>query len=141
MTTAYLLMIAVAMTAAIGCGLFVIAARDPERYRARYLGPTLITSLATYLASGVWWASASTMRRTLAPYLLRALDRTAEGVTEGAHGIVSAAPTALLVEDVARVMDPAIMVAAASGLIGLFAWWLPELLEWLGRERRRVSRL
>jgi hypothetical protein len=38
-------------------------------------------------------------------------------------------------------MDPAIMVAAASGLIGLFAWWLPELVEWLGRERRRVSRL
>lgn len=145
MTIGYLLLIAVPLGAAIAAGLFAIAVRDPERYRARFLGPTLVTALATYLASGVWWAAATTMRRAIAPYLVPYLSSLSSMSSASmrameAKGLGGVAPIMAL-ENVARVTDPAIIVAAISGLIGLFAWWLPELVDRLGRERRSVSRL
>ena len=114
MANGYLVAAAAGLTLALVGLLYALAARDAERYRAQILGPALVTSLAAFLASLVWWCGAHTAHRALKLYIYEAGSA----------------------ENLAQVTDPALMLAIASGLIGLFSWWLPDLLE----RRRCIER-
>jgi H+/Cl- antiporter ClcA len=108
MVNGYLVAAAAGFTLAVAGLLFGFAVRNPERYRSQFFGPALVTSLAGFLTSLVWWSAAKTVYRILE---LHTYDP-------------------MLSEKLAQVTGPASMLAVSFGLIGVFSWRLPDLLEW-----------
>ena len=106
LSVAALALIAVAL-------LFACATLNPSGYRQRVMGPTLVATLASFLACGVWWLATTTAHAGLLAQL---------GLVE-----TEASRAAL-----AQLSRPALYLMTTSGIAGLFAWWLPDLIDQLG---------
>ena len=106
LSVAALTLIAVAL-------LFACAALNPSEYRQRVMGPTLVTTFASFLACGVWWLATTTAHAGLFAQL----------------GLVDTEASRAALTHLSR---PALYLMTASGVAGLFAWWLPDLIDQLG---------
>jgi hypothetical protein len=109
MANGHLVAAAAALTVILMGVLYTYAVRNPESYRADVFGPVLVASLAGFLTCLVWWLS----------------GHTAYGVLRLHISDPAAA------EKLAQVTFPALMLAVSFGLVGIFAWRLPNLIDWL----------
>jgi len=117
MANGHLVAAAAALTIVLVGVLYAYAVRNPESYRADVFGPALVASLAGFLTCLVWWLSGRTVYRALQLHI----------------GDPATA------EKLAQVTSPALILAVSFGLVGIFAWRLPNLIDWLRPGEHRDS--